>query len=67
MSYEIRRFYADPDKDYEVILDGLTLEEAQEHCKSPETSSTTTKTREGLYRTRKFGAWFDGFTEVDDD
>ena len=49
-TYEIRRFYRDPDKSYEVIKTGLTLEEAQEHCNDPSTSNL----EEG---------WFDGYSE----
>jgi hypothetical protein len=47
-TYKIKRFYKDPDKTYDVIKTGLTLEEAMEHCEDP-----TTRTDE----------WFDGFTE----
>jgi hypothetical protein len=52
--YEIRRFFSDPDTPHEVIKEGLTLEEAQEHCNDPETSNV----EEG---------WFDGYTEVNDE
>ena len=46
-TYEIRRFFKDPDKDYEVILDGLTLEEAQAHCERENTHTEE---------------WFDGYS-----
>jgi hypothetical protein len=40
---------------------GLTLEEAQEHCRDPETSSKTCTKSEGKRRTRERGPWFDGY------
>lgn len=48
MTYKIVRFYAPHlNKSNRVIQRGLTLEEAQEHCKNPST--------------RKAGEWFDGY------
>jgi len=44
-----------------TIKSGLTLEQAQEHCQDPETSSSTCTEEAGLHRTAKFGAWFDGY------
>ena len=44
-----------------IIKRGLTLEQAQAHCRHPETSSSTCKQWNGIYRTRKHGAWFDGY------
>ena len=41
-----------------VIKRGLTLEEAQEWCRDPETSSSTAK-NPNLSR----GPWFDGYEE----
>lgn len=46
-TYEIVRFFKDGDSN-RIIFRGLTLEEAQEHCKDPKTSG------EG---------WFDGYRE----
>ena len=60
-TYKIIRFYFD--KSSEVINTGLTLEEAQEWCRDPETSSRTCKSREGLERTAKHGNWFDGYDQ----
>ncbi len=40
-----------------------TREEAQAHCKDPETSSTTCTTAEGIARTAEKGPWFEGFDE----
>jgi hypothetical protein len=50
MSYIIVRFYAPHlDRKDRIIKKGLTLEQAQEHCRDP--------------KTRKAGEWFDGYTE----
>ena len=46
-----------------VIKTGLTLEQAQAHCKDPETSWRTATSAEGKRRTRMYGMWFDGYTE----
>jgi|TARA_R110000751_G_scaffold232182_2_gene333327 hypothetical protein len=44
-----RSFNPSLDREKEIIITGLTLEEAQEHCNDPDT--------------RQEGVWFDGFTE----
>ena len=44
-----------------TIMTGLTLEEAQEHCRDPETSSRTCVKAANVRRTREKGAWFDGY------
>lgn len=46
-----------------TVLDRLTLAEAQEHCKSPESSSRTATSSAAKARTRKSGPWFDGYTD----
>ena len=48
--YKIIRFYAPTVRREEVVIrTGLTLEEAREHCKDP--------------NTREEGNWDDGYTE----
>jgi len=47
--YKIVRFYQEENHPSKIIERGLTLEEAQEHCKDP--------------KTRKEGVWFDGYTK----
>jgi hypothetical protein len=58
-TYKIIRFFArgiDP-----IILQtGATLEEAEEWCANPETSSQTCTGSVGKLRTKRFGPWFDG-------
>lgn len=58
--YKIVRFYAD-NRPNRIIERGLTLEEAQEHCNDPETSSSTASARK---RKRISGQWFDGYVET---
>jgi hypothetical protein len=61
MTYKIIRFYKNyPNK---VVIRGLSLEQAQEHCSDPETSSRTCTSKRGMLRTKKFGEWFDGYKE----
>ena len=46
------------------IKRGLTLAEAQAHCKHPETSSRTAMSAQARTRTQRIGPWFDGYTEA---
>ena len=62
-TYRIVRFYQSASIRRRVIDTGLTLEEAQEHCQDPETSSRTCTRSTGRRRTRQIGAWFDGYEE----
>jgi len=48
-TYRIERFYAASGKMRRVIKTGLTLEQAQAHCRDP--------------KTRKDGVYFDGYTK----
>ena len=47
-----------------TIKTGLTLEEAQEHCQNPETSSSTAKGRPAKRLTEARGPWFDGYARM---
>ncbi len=59
MSYKIVRFYFS--KPNRVMRRGLTLEEAQDHCKSSETSSQTCTSPKNKALTKRNGLWFDGY------
>ena len=59
--YKITRFYQGSYRKT-TIARGLTKIEAQAHCSDPETSSSTCTTAAGRARTRKYGAWFDGYS-----
>ena len=61
MSYKIVRMYFKGRS--RTIATGLTLEEAQAHCRDPETSSRTCKKSHNVRRTRERGPWFDGYSE----
>ena len=60
-TYYITRMYFEDGVRNKRIKDGLTREEAQEHCSDPETSSSTCTEDAGIEHTEKYGAWFDGF------
>ncbi len=60
--YRTVRMYVQ-DHPTELIEEGLTLEEAQAHCRDPETSSSTATSEEARQRTASMGAWFDGYEE----
>lgn len=49
----------------EVIKTGLTLAQAQAHCKNPETSSSTCTIPEGKALTEKYGVWMDIYNQHD--
>ena len=56
----IRKYMSDLVEDEELQGD-LTLQQAQQHCSDPETSSRTCTSQEGTERTEKFGPWYDTF------
>ena len=56
-AYKIVRRWRDDNARREVIATGLTLAEAQEHCRDPETSSSTASDP------GDDGPWFDGYEE----
>lgn len=62
-TYKVVRMYEDDGIENEVIKRGLTLDEAQAHCKDPETSSSTAQDLEGQTRTAMAGRWFDAYVE----
>jgi len=47
----------------EIMASGLTLGEAQEWCRDPETSSSTATSSEAVARTAQLGDWFDGYQD----
>ena len=40
---------------------GLSLDEAQRHCRDAQTSSKTCTDQAGKARTKRLGPWFDGY------
>ena len=61
--YKVIRFYRDRSPCRRTLKRGLTRAEAEAHCSDPETSSSTCTTAAGRRRTKRLGAWFDGFDE----
>lgn len=61
--YKIVRLYASGRRP-QILKKGLTLEEAQAHCRNPETSSKTATTAKARAYTRLNGVWFDAFEET---
>ncbi len=59
-TYKIVRGYRDSYK-RRTIMTGLTLDEAQQWCKDPETSSRTCTKTANVRRTKTHGPWFDGY------
>lgn len=60
--FNIVRFYRDhPTIRRRIIQERVTLAEAQAHCQDPETSSSTATSKTARARTRRVGAWFDGY------
>jgi hypothetical protein len=62
--YKIIRHYRDSDTPNRTIKTHLTLEQAQAHCQDPETSSSTCTGKVARARTKRLGAWFDGYSEM---
>ena len=58
--YKIVRSYLN-DHPSIVIKRGLTLKEAQAHCKDTETSSKTCTKLDLIAHTQLKGEWFDGY------
>ena len=60
--YQIVRMYFRGGK--RVMRRGLTLQEAQAHCRNPETSSRTAQSAAAKKITARMGPWFDGYEEM---
>lgn len=60
--YKIIRMYDEAWRGCDVIKSDLTLEEVQEHCNDPETSSRTCS-EETENKLNIKGRWFDGYRE----
>ena len=64
MTYKIvRLFFNVAHRDRRTIKTGLTLEQAQAHCRDPETSSRTCKSAKRRAYTRAHGPWLDGYKQ----
>lgn len=61
VSYRIRRFYKQGCDKLLPGKGGLTLADAQAHCRDPETSSSTCTRPEGKEHTERYGEWFDAY------
>lgn len=63
--YKIVRIYRNPNLrvNRRTIKTGLTLAEAQAHCKNPETSSRTATSKAARRVTARVGEWFDIYQE----
>ena len=65
-AYKIVRMFQRDSSNNKTIATGLTLKEAQAHCKDPETSSSTARGLDQIFLTRNLGPWFDGYEEERD-
>jgi hypothetical protein len=64
--YDIIRFYFNKgNTTQEVVREDVTLQDAQAHCKDPESSSSTCTMDDGTARTAERGEWFDGYERTD--
>ena len=61
VTYRIRRFYERPDSPNCTVKRGLTLAQAQKHCRGKNSFSDTATTKELKAHTARFGRWFDGY------
>lgn len=60
-AYNIVRFYQNAGIRRRIIRERVSLSVARLHCGDPETSSSTCTKPAGKARTRRVGAWFDGY------
>ena len=56
--YRIVRFYQRGHTKRKILKEGLTFDEAQDHCNNPETSSSTSSDNSHALA---YGLWFDGY------
>jgi len=61
ITYTVTRRYFNEEREPEIMLSGVSLQEAQEHCRSIETSSRTCTLPDNIRHTDKWGPWFDSF------
>ena len=61
MTYKIIRHYENVNRPKRIVETGLTKEQAQKHCRDPQTNSRTCTEKVPCARTRVVGAWFDGY------
>ncbi len=61
--YKVQRIYFHRPGHARTLHTGLTLAQAQAHCSNPETSSRTATGSVARARARRYGAWFDIYTE----
>jgi hypothetical protein len=61
--YNVIRMYAG-DYRKQTIEKNFSLEEAQSHCRNPETSSSTCTLPGNTKRTKQKGPWFDGYERM---
>lgn len=61
--YKIVRMFFSKDRSTRTITKGLTLEQAQEHCRDTESSWKTCKSAAKRRYTEKNGPWFDGYEQ----
>lgn len=60
-TYKIVRMYRNDGQPSRVHMRGLSLEEAQHHCRNPESSSSTCTGDHPKLHTKTYGEWFDGY------
>ena len=60
-TYKIVRQYLNHYRRSRTLRRGLTLAEAQAHCRDSETSSSTAASPAARYHTANCGPWFDGY------
>ena len=63
-TYKIVRMFFSDDIKSKVIKRGLSLKEAQRHCRDKQTSSSTCTDSKGIELAKQVGPWFDGYEEV---